>query len=77
MTGYPLNGNQIKRKKRFSDGEALETDSLGCITGSIAEAFFGIPKNLYDKGLEYLPPHFKDVVREFEEKYGNKFCTDF
>ena len=49
-----------------------DSDTLGCITGSIAEAFYGIPKDLYDKGLEYLTPHFKNVVKEFEEKYGNK-----
>ena len=49
-----------------------DSDTLGCITGSIAEAFFGIPKEIYDKGLEFLTPHFKNVVREFEGKYGNK-----
>ena len=49
-----------------------DSDTLGCITGSIAEAFYGIPKDLYDKGLEYLTPHFKNVVKEFEEKYGDK-----
>ena len=49
-----------------------DSDTLGCITGSISEAFYGIPKDLYDKGLEYLTPHFKNVVREFEEKFGNK-----
>ena len=49
-----------------------DSDTLGCITGSIAEAFYGIPKDLYDKGFEYLTPHFKNVVKEFEEKYGNK-----
>ena len=49
-----------------------DSDTLGCITGSIAEAFYGIPKDLYDKGVEYLTPHFKNVVKEFEEKYGNK-----
>lgn len=49
-----------------------DSDTLGCITGSIAEAFYGIPKDLYDKGLEYLTPHFKNVVKEFEEKYGSK-----
>ena len=49
-----------------------DSDTLGCITGSIAEAYFGIPKGLYDEGLEYLTPHFKNVVREFEGKFGNK-----
>ena len=49
-----------------------DSDTLGCITGSIAEAYFGIPKDIYDKGFEYLTPHFKNVIKEFEEKYGNK-----
>jgi hypothetical protein len=31
-----------------------------------------VPKNLYNKGFEYLTPHFKNVVKEFEEEYGNK-----
>lgn len=49
-----------------------DSDTLGCITGSIAEAFYGIPKDLYDKAFDYLTPHFKNVVRVFEEKFGNK-----
>lgn len=49
-----------------------DSDTLACITGSIAEAYFGIPKEIYDKGMEYLNPHFKNVVQEFEAKYGNK-----
>ena len=49
-----------------------DSDTLGCITGSIAEAYYGIPKELYEKGFAYLTLHFKDVVKEFEEKYGNK-----
>lgn len=49
-----------------------DSDTLGCITGSIAEAFYGIPKELYDKGLEYLTPHFINVVKEFEDMFGNK-----
>lgn len=55
-------------------GWAYDTkeEVLAAAKCSIAEAFFGIPKEIYDKGLEYLTPHFKNVVREFEEKYGNK-----
>ena len=49
-----------------------DSDTLGCITGSIAEAFFGIPKDLYASGQEFLTPHFKNVVKEFEDKFGNK-----
>lgn len=49
-----------------------DSDTLACITGSIAEAYFGLPKDIYDRGLEYLNPHFKSVVKEFEDKFGNK-----
>ena len=49
-----------------------DSDTLACITGSIAEAFYGIPQEIYDKALEYLTPHFRNVVKEFEEKFGSK-----
>lgn len=72
----------------FLDGEDFEdcvrnaislggdSDTLGCITGSIAEAYFGIPENIYRKGMEYLPSSFRHVVKEFEQKYGNKIIKE-
>lgn len=51
-----------------------DSDTLACITGSIAEAYYGIPQVLYDKALRYLTPHFIDVIKGFEERYGNKIC---
>ena len=50
----------------------VDSDTLACITGSIGEAYFGIPKDIYDRGVEYLNPHFKNAVKEFEDKFGNK-----
>lgn len=52
-----------------------DSDTLACITGSIAEAFYGIPQAIRDKAQEYLTRHFRDVVKEFEDKYGNKVCV--
>ena len=49
-----------------------DSDTIGCITGSIAEAFFGIPHDIREKGLSYLPQGFKDIVLTFEAKYGTK-----
>lgn len=49
-----------------------DSDTLACITGSIAEAYYGIPQALYDKALRYLTPHFIDVIKEFEARYGHK-----
>lgn len=47
-----------------------DSDTIGCITGSIAEALFGIPDDLREKGMSYLPQEFKKVIEEFEDKYG-------
>lgn len=66
----------------FLDGEDFEdcirnavsiggdSDTLGCITGSIAEAFYGIPDSIRNEALDYLTPDLKSVVREFEDRYG-------
>ncbi len=48
-----------------------DSDTIGCITGSIAEAFFGIPDSIREKGMSYLPPHFAELVNTFEGKFGH------
>ena len=47
-----------------------DSDTIGCIAGGIAEALYGIPQNIYDKGLSYLPNDLKNLILKFEEKYG-------
>lgn len=49
-----------------------DSDTIGCITGSIAEALFGIPEDIREKGMSYLPKNLKDVVEQFEKKYGRR-----
>ena len=49
-----------------------DSDTIGCITGSIAEPLFGIPDDIRQKGMSYLPQELKDVVEEFENKYGKR-----
>lgn len=49
-----------------------DSDTIGCITGGIAEALYGIPKDIRYKGMGYLPKLFADLVVEFEGKYGCK-----
>lgn len=48
-----------------------DSDTIGCITGGIAEAIYGIPQAIYLKGFSYLTPELKAVVEAFEAKYGN------
>ena len=51
-----------------------DSDTLGSITGSIAEAFFGVPNRLREQALNYLPKSFQDIITEFEKQYGSNVC---
>lgn len=49
-----------------------DSDTIGCITGGISEALFGIPEHIREQGLNYLPSQLRKVVEQFETKYGCK-----
>lgn len=49
-----------------------DADTLGAITGSIAEAFYGVPETLKDKSLSYLDDYLIDVYKNFNNKLDNK-----
>lgn len=42
-----------------------DCDTLTCIAGSIAEAFYGIPKELEEKCLAMIPEDFRNVIAGF------------
>ena len=45
-----------------------DADTLGAIVGSIAEAIWGIPEEIKQAILLYLPDEMKEVVSEFYEQ---------
>lgn len=47
-----------------------DSDTIGCITGSIAEAFFGIDEQTRKCAMAYLPDDLKIVVNDFEARHG-------
>ena len=47
-----------------------DTDTLTCITGGIAEAYYGLPFDIEEKAVSYLPEKIKKVVAAFKEKYA-------
>lgn len=67
-----LDGTEFEDCIRYAVSIGGDSDTIVCITGSIAEAFYGIPKNIRDKGMSYLPKELQTVVEEFENKFGNK-----
>ena len=48
-----------------------DSDTLTCITGGIAEAFYGgVPQDITEKALSYLSKGMYEVVEEFRARYG-------
>jgi ADP-ribosylglycohydrolase len=48
-----------------------DSDTLACITGGIAEAFYGdVPSEIRTKALECLAPDLRDITEQFCKKYG-------
>jgi len=46
-----------------------DSDTIAAMTGSIAEAYYGVPKVLEDKALSYLTSELKLIVDVFSKKY--------
>jgi ADP-ribosylglycohydrolase len=42
-----------------------DSDTLAAITGSIAEGFYGVPDDLWEKARAYLTPELAEIVDEF------------
>ena len=57
-----------------------DCDTLTCITGSIAEAFYGVPEDLKWKCRTRLPDELEEILLRFEkflaEKQKNSTVTD-
>ena len=49
--------------------------SLAAITGSIAEAFYGVPEELRHECRKRLTPELAEILREWESAlYNEKIC---
>ena len=46
-----------------------DSDTLACITGGIAEAFYGLPEKIAETALNILDKNLREVVTRFYEKY--------
>ncbi|HAG13567.1 MAG TPA: hypothetical protein DCG49_06860, partial [Ruminococcus sp.] len=47
-----------------------DTDTIACITGSIAEAFYGVPEMIAAEGRKRLPADLREVLERFETVTG-------
>lgn len=68
----------IGKSKSFEDAIrravslGADADTLGAITGSIAEAIWGIPEWMKRKAISYLPSEMKTVLSAFRKEIGRR-----
>lgn len=73
MDAVPLSFYLLSQASSFEDAIRLaishggDSDTIGAIVGSIAEARFGIPQEMKEKALSYLPDDMKDIWKKFAE----------
>lgn len=49
-----------------------DADTLAAIAGSIAEYHFGIPEEMRNQAIKYLPQELLQILKAFETKYGRE-----
>lgn len=65
-----LDSSDFETAIRLAVSLGGDSDTLTCITGGIAEAFYGIPEWMVGKALAYLPCDMKAIVEKFQETFG-------
>ena len=74
MDAVPLSFHLLSQASSFEDAIRLaishggDSDTIGAIVGSIAEARFGIPQEIKDRAMDYLPKDMREIYRSFSEK---------
>lgn len=65
-----LNSGSFEDAIRNAVSYGGDSDTMGAIVGSIAQPLFGIPQEMEEKALNYLPLDMKNVVTKFIDRYG-------
>lgn len=72
MDAVPLSFHILSKVSSFEDAIRLaishggDSDTIGAIVGSIAEARFGIPQDMKDKAMNYLPKNMTRIYQQFK-----------
>lgn len=67
-----LESNDFEDAIRKAISIGGDTDTIAAITGSISEAYYGIPEYLINESIPYLKEYMKEVVNKFYEKKNIK-----
>lgn len=61
-----LDGDSFEDVIRNAVGIGGDSDTIGAMAGGIAEAYYGIPAEIEDKALSYLPADLQGLCYAFE-----------
>lgn len=64
-----LESSDFESAVRLAVSIGGDSDTIAAIAGSMAEAYYGIPQQLQEKALSYLPTDMKNVIAAFKQKY--------
>ena len=65
-----LDANSFEDAIRNAVSIGGDSDTIACIAGSIAEPLYGIPTEIRNQALLYLPEKFKTLIDNFEGRFG-------
>ena len=61
-----LDGKDFEQVIRYAVSLGGDADTMACMAGSIAEAYFGMPKEFEEKALTYWSEDFKGIYSAFK-----------
>lgn len=67
-----LKSNDFEDTIRTSISIGGDSDTIACIAGSLAEAYYGVPKNLIEEVEKYLPVQVRIMLDRFYALENNK-----
>lgn len=63
-----LESTDFENAIRTSISIGGDTDTIACITGALAESYYGVPKQLIKEVQPYIKEYMKDVIDKFYER---------
>lgn len=66
-----VESNSFEDAVRTAVSVGGDSDTLAAITCSIAEAYYGVPEQMYNKALTYIDERLMPLLIEFEKKFGS------
>jgi len=64
-----INSNSFEDAIRKALSIGGDTDTIACISGSVAGAFYGVPENLARKAQNYIPDFYQDIIDNFTDQF--------